>query len=145
MNTEREMAAFRAALRKARLAVTRQRLAIAETAFSTHAHFTADELLDLVRARGVNVGRVTVYRTLKVLVDAGLIEERPFRRDRLLYEHVVGHAHHDHMVCLKCQRIIEFESPVIEREQRRVAKRHGFEVVHHTHTLFGTCRPCAAR
>lgn len=139
---DRKMEAFRDALRRRGLSVTRPRLRIAETVFSTHKHFSADELTRWVRKRDPRVGRVTVWRVLKVLVEAGLVEERPFRRDRMLYEHVVGHRHHDHMVCLRCGRIVEFENPRIEEEQARSARAHGFTVVSHSHTLFGTCRAC---
>jgi Fur family transcriptional regulator, ferric uptake regulator len=139
----REMGAFEAALRERGLSPTYQRRAIAEAAFSTHAHFSADELLQLARRREPRVGRVTVYRTLEVLTEAGLVEERRFRKDRALYEHVVGHGHHDHMVCVACGKILEFHSPRIEAEQAKAARRLGFQVLHHSHTLFGRCRSCA--
>lgn len=137
-----EMEAFRGALRAAGLSATQQRLKLAEIVFSHHQHFTADDLIGWARRSIRGVGRVTVYRTLKVLVDAGLVEERPFRRDRVVYEHVIGHRHHDHMVCLGCQEIIEFSNPRIEEEQERSAKSHEFTVVHHHHTLFGYCLKC---
>lgn len=136
---------FRQALRTAGLAATRQRLELARTVFATNQHFSVEDLRALVGRRGVRVGRVTVYRTLKTLLDAGLVEERGFYRDRMLYEHTVGAVHHDHMVCVACGRILEFRSPVIEREQDRVARRHGFQVVSHSHTLFGRCRACRER
>ena len=140
-----EMEAFKRALAAQGLSSTFQRLAIAETVFSTHDHFDADDLLRRVRKREPRVGRVTVYRTLAVLVEAGLVEERQFRKDRILYEHVVGHGHHDHMVCVTCGRISEFSSPRIEEEQDAAAGRLGFQILSHNHTLFGYCRSCAGR
>jgi Fur family ferric uptake transcriptional regulator len=140
-----EMAAFGKALRTRGLSTTRQRLELGELILSTHGHFTVDDLVDLARKRGIRVGRVTVYRTLALMVEAGLVEERPFERDRMRYEHVVGHGHHDHMVCIACGKVAEWESTAIEREQRRAASREGFEILHHTHTLFGRCRACAGR
>jgi Fur family ferric uptake transcriptional regulator len=142
MDTARELETFREALRARGLSATYQRLAIAEAAFSTHSHFTADELCARVRRREPHVGRVTVYRTLGVLVETGLVEERQFRKDRVVYEHVVGHGHHDHMVCLGCGRILEFKCPRIEEEQEKAARSHGFRILHHSHTLFGYCRSC---
>lgn len=139
---DKEMEAFRAALRSRGLAATRQRVAIAETVFSTHGHLTADQFVERVRRRNSRVGRVTVYRNLKILVDAGLVEERPFRKDRMLYEHVVGHHHHDHMVCVRCGKVLEWESRRIEEEQQAAARKRGFRVLHHSHTLFGYCRRC---
>ena len=101
-----------------------------------------NDLIVWARKADRTIGRVTVYRTLKVMVDAGLVEERPFRRDRTVYEHVIGHRHHDHMVCLGCQEIIEFANPRIEAEQERSAEAHQFRIVNHHHTLFGYCLKC---
>ena len=137
-----EMSALREALESRRLSLTPQRLEIAREAFTTHEHFTAEELYDRVRKRDPRVGRMTVYRTLAVLVEAGLVEERAFSKERVHYEHVVGHPHHDHMVCVRCGRILEFSSPRIEKEQDRIAKALGFRPLHHQHTLFGMCRAC---
>lgn len=145
MHLTREMDAFRAALRAKGLSATRQRLKIAQAAFSTHSHFAADELYAQVRKLDPKVGRVTVYRTLGVLVEAGLVEERQFRKDRVLYEHVVGHGHHDHMVCIHCGRIHEFASPRIEAEQESAAEKARFSIYYHSHTLFGACRACSRK
>ena len=142
MKVGKEIEVFVAALKARGIAATAQRLALAETVFSTHKHLSADELLALAKARGVRVGRVTVYRTLRTMVEAGLVEERTFDRTRLLYEHTVGHRHHDHMVCVECRRIVEFANPKIESEQEKVAQSHGFELLHHSHVLFGVCGRC---
>lgn len=142
LDIAKEMAAFRAALRAQGLSATNQRLKLAEIVFSHHQHFTVDDLIGWARSAIRGVGRVTVYRTLKVMVDAGLVEERPFRKDRAVYEHVIGHRHHDHMVCLGCQEIIEFSNPRVEIEQERSARAHQFTIVHHHHTLFGYCLKC---
>lgn len=142
MQIEREMDAYRKALAAKGFSSTRQRLQLGEIVFSTHGHFTVDDLVDLARKAGVRVGRVTVYRTLNLMVDAGLVEERPFDRERMHYEHTVGHEHHDHMVCISCGKVIEFESAAIEREQHKAARHEGFTVLHHSHTLFGHCKAC---
>ena len=143
MDIARERKVFRQALRERGLAATRQRLTIADVVFATHVHFTPDELFARVRRRDPRIGRVTVYRTLHVLAEAGLVEKQPVRREVLAYEHVTGHAHHDHMVCLQCGRIIEFSSPLIEQVQAETANRYGFQTVRHRHTLLGYCRKCA--
>ncbi len=140
----REMEAFREALRKEELAATRQRVQLAEIIFSTHKHFTAEDLYEWARKRGWKIGRVTAYRTLKVMVKAGLVEDREFSSDRVVYEHVFGHRHHDHMICLECNAIIEFEAPVIEKAQEKVARENGFTIISHRHTLKGYCRKCGA-
>jgi Fur family ferric uptake transcriptional regulator len=142
MDVRPEMAAYLGALSKRGLSTTRQRVQLGELIFSHHGHFTVDELLDLARRAGIRVGRVTAYRTLSLMVEAGLVEERPFERDRMRYEHTIGHVHHDHMVCVRCGKVIEFESPAIEKAQRKAAAGQGFEILHHSHTLFGRCRNC---
>jgi Fur family transcriptional regulator, ferric uptake regulator len=139
---EKEMRAYREALSTKGLSATRQRLTLGEIVFSTHGHFTADDLVGMARKAGVRVGRVTIYRTLTLMVDAGLVEERQFNRGRMHYEHTIGHRHHDHMVCVSCGKILEFEDAAIERHQQAAAQRHGFAILHHSHTLFGYCRGC---
>jgi Fur family ferric uptake transcriptional regulator len=144
VNIPAEMEAYRKALAARGLSTTRQRTQLGELVLSTHGHFTVDDLVDLARKKGIRVGRVTVYRTLALMVEAGLVEERPFDRERMRYEHVVGHGHHDHMVCVQCGKVLEWESEAIEKEQKRAAAREGFQILHHTHTLFGRCRGCAS-
>jgi Fur family ferric uptake transcriptional regulator len=139
---QREMGAYRSAIAQRGLSWTRQREQLGELVFSSHGHFTIDDLTDLARKAGIRIGRVTVYRTLNLMVEAGLVEERPFERGRMRYEHTIGHAHHDHMVCVDCGKVIEFENPAVEREQRKAAAREGFTILHHSHTLFGRCRVC---
>ncbi|MBI2933542.1 MAG: transcriptional repressor [Planctomycetes bacterium] len=145
METQKGLETFRAALCRRHLAVTSQRMKIARAVLEAQDHFTADALLARLKADGARVGRVTVYRTLKVLLEAGLVEERAFDKGRVAYERALGRSHHDHMICVTCRRVIEFESARIEREQRRQAQACGFEVLTHQHTLFGHCRGCRAK
>jgi len=142
LNIQREMEAYRTAIAQRGLSWTRQRQQLGELVFSSHGHFTIDDLTDLARKARIRVGRVTVYRTLNLMVDAGLVEERPFERGRMRYEHTIGHSHHDHMVCVDCGKVIEFESPSVEREQKKAAARARFTILHHSHTLFGRCWDC---
>ncbi|MBI4565408.1 MAG: transcriptional repressor [Planctomycetes bacterium] len=138
----RQMDSFKRALGDLGLEATPQRLAIGEAAFTVRPHFTVEELFQRVRKREPRIGRVTVYRTLKVMMQARLVEERPFRKGGMLYEPMAGHRHHDHMLCLRCGKIIEFENERIEQEQARAAARHRFQILTHSHTLFGYCRNC---
>jgi Fur family ferric uptake transcriptional regulator len=101
-----------------------------------------DELLLKVRKRQPKVGYATVYRTLKLLVDAGLAVERQFGDGQARYE-VVG-DHHDHLICVKCGLILEFEDDDIERLQDKIALRlGGFTVLRHRHELYGVCPKAA--
>jgi Fur family transcriptional regulator, ferric uptake regulator len=121
-----------------RLNTTAQREAIVEQFLRTRDHVSIDELLTKVRKRHPKVGYATVYRTLKLLVDSGLAVERQFGDGQARYE-VVG-DHHDHLICVKCGLILEFEDDEIEALQDRIAQRLGnFTVLRHRHELYGMC------
>ncbi|MEZ4365631.1 MAG: transcriptional repressor [Kofleriaceae bacterium] len=120
------------------LNTTAQREAIVDQFFRTHDHISIDELLGRVRRRQPRVGYATVYRTLKLLVESGLAIERQFGDGQARFE-VVG-DHHDHLICTKCNLILEFEDEEIERLQERIAQRlGGFSVTRHRHELYGLC------
>ncbi len=125
-----------------RLNTTSQREAIVEMFLRTRDHISIDELLAKVRKRHPKVGYATVYRTLKLLVDSGLAVERQFGDGQARFE-IVG-DHHDHLICLKCSLILEFEDDEIERLQERIAQRlGGFNVLRHRHELYGLCPKAA--
>ena len=129
---------WRAYIQERRLNTTAQREAIVEQFLRTREHVSIDELLLKVRKRQPKVGYATVYRTLKLLVDSGLAIERQFGDGQARYE-VVG-DHHDHLICVKCGLILEFEDDEIERLQDRIAERLGsFTVLRHRHELYGLC------
>ena len=129
---------WRTYIQERRLNTTAQREAIVEQFLRTRDHVSIDELLTKVRKRHPKVGYATVYRTLKLLVDSALAVERQFGDGQARYE-VVG-DHHDHLICIKCGLILEFEDDEIERLQERIAARlGGFTVLRHRHELYGTC------
>jgi Fur family ferric uptake transcriptional regulator len=129
---------WRAYIHDRRLNTTAQREAIVELFLRTRDHISIDELLGKVRKRSPKVGYATVYRTLKLLVDSGLAVERQFGDGQARYE-VVG-DHHDHLICMKCGLILEFEDAEIERLQERIAQRLGdFRVMRHRHELYALC------
>lgn len=124
------------------LKTTRQRTDIADVFFRTGSHLSIEELLELARKKNKKVGYATVYRTLKLLADAGLANERFFGDKIARYEVNEADEHHDHMVCLSCHKIIEFENEEIERLQLLAARSHGFRLVKHRLELYGVCRDC---
>jgi Fur family ferric uptake transcriptional regulator len=133
---------WRTYIQDRRLNTTAQREAIVEQFLRTRDHVSIDELLNKVRKRHPRVGYATVYRTLKLLVDSGLAVERQFGDGQARYE-VVG-DHHDHLICVKCGLILEFEDDEIERLQERIAARlGGFTVLRHRHELYGLCPKAA--
>jgi Fur family ferric uptake transcriptional regulator len=133
---------WRSYIQDKRLNVTAQREAIVEQFLRTRDHISIDELLTRVRKRQPKVGYATVYRTLKLLVDSGLAVERQFGDGQARYE-VVG-DHHDHLICMKCGLILEFEDDAIEQMQEKIAERlGGFRVMRHRHELYALCPKAA--
>jgi Fur family ferric uptake transcriptional regulator len=124
------------------LVCTAQRELVARAVFELGSHVGAEELHQSLAGQNPRVGLATVYRTLQLLKDNGLIAERQFGDRWRRYENTGG-RHHDHLVCLGCGAVIEFHEPMIEELQERVARRHGFAPEHHRLELYGYCRACA--
>lgn len=146
MNKKQLAEAFNTYLAERDLRFTSQRKAVFDRAFETHEHFTAEKLYEWLRDEGdAKVSRATVYRTLALLVEGGFLDSLDAGQGEMLYEHVLGHRHHDHMVCVSCGRIEEFHSSAIEREQEAIARQNGFVMVDHDLRLFGYCRVCVRK
>jgi Fur family transcriptional regulator, ferric uptake regulator len=124
---------------------TEQRRLIVETFFHSHSHITIEELLGQVRSADPRVGYATVYRTLKLLAESGVANERHFGDGVTRYELADGDTHHDHLICIECHGITEFEEPRIEALQDEVARTYGFDLRTHKHELYGLCADCQAR
>jgi Fur family ferric uptake transcriptional regulator len=142
MKPESALKRFTAFLREKGLRLTQPRSDILMMAWSTHDHFTADQMVAWLTEMDGKASRATVYRTLSLLVEGGFLSSMDNGQGTLLYEHILGHAHHDHMVCLGCSRIIEFRSEEIESLQEELAARHQFQLVDHTLRLEGYCASC---
>jgi Fur family ferric uptake transcriptional regulator len=123
--------------------LTRPRRRVVEKLLAVKGHVTADDLLDLLRRGGTPVSRATVYRTLAIVSQSGLIDGHDFDSGKRLYEPMVGRAHHDHLYCIACGRVIEFSDDGIERLQEAVVARHRFTPVYHSHKIFGYCEKCS--
>jgi Fur family ferric uptake transcriptional regulator len=119
---------------------TKQRQAILEIFLDASGHITSDEIYTRVRQQHPSIGFTTVYRTMKLLCEAGLANERHFDDGVTRYE--IEHEHHDHLVCLRCGKIIEFECAMIESTQLEIADRYRFRVLRHRHELYGHCEAC---
>jgi len=139
---DQEHGLVQAHLQKSGFRWTTQRSLIVRTALSTHAHYTAEQLLELCRKQDPKVSRATVYRTLAVLEQAGFVEGLDTGDGGRRFEHVLGHEHHDHMVCLGCGAIAEFRDDELERRQEAAARRVGFRIERHSLRLYGRCRDC---
>src|SRR6476661_10013690 len=105
--------------------LTEARRILVRHIFDTHKHFDADELVADLHAAGRRVSRATVYRTLRLLVEAGLLRELRLT-NRSAYEHSYGYPSHDHMHCNECNTIVEFNNEEVRRLREAVCREHGF-------------------
>src|SRR5687768_2331844 len=135
---------FTAYLAQHGLKRSEQREVILDTFLRSERHLSVDDLLQLVQKRRPDIGRTTVYRTLKLLQEAGLAQELVVQ-GQTFFEREYNRKHHDHFICNSCGDIIEFSNPEIERLQEAVAAELGFVIEGHRHQIFGQCRRCAER
>ena len=143
MTEEQEV--FLKHIQKQGLKRTAQRDLILEVFLRTEGHLSGEDLYRLVRKQDPNVGQTTVYRTLRLLTDAGLAREVRFGDGRAHYEHNYKHQHHDHMICSECGKIIEFYSPELEAIQDAMAAKHRFALTSHLLRMIGICADCRRR
>src|SRR5438105_3651261 len=128
------------------LRVTAQRQAIIETAFSTRQHFTAEQLLAWSRRRDKSVSRATVYRTLPLLTESGLVREMDFGKDHKFYDpNYAHHPDHNHIVCADCEKIVEFDSDEIAQIEKRISSKLGFAVKSQRLQITATCQELKKR
>src|ERR1700761_7854724 len=122
------------------LRVTAQRQAIVDTVFSTDKHFTAEQLLEWSRQRDKSVSRATVYRTLPLLTESGLVREMDFGKDYKFYDpNYAEHPNHNHIICNDCEKIVEFESDKIEKLEGEITRRLGFSIKTQRLQITGSC------
>jgi Fur family transcriptional regulator, ferric uptake regulator len=137
------LARFEEYLRSRGMRMTQQRRLLLDHVFSRHQHFDADALIEQMPSSGKDghVSRPTVYRTLNEFVDAGLL--RRFQLSgRAVYEHDYGYPQHDHLHCLECQKLIEFQSDALLDLRAQVAQEHRFHVTGHRLIISGICEDC---
>ena len=129
-------------IQKSGLRRTAQRELILQVFLKTEEHLSSEDLYWLVQKKDANVGHTTVYRTLKLLTEAGLAREVRLGDGRTYYEHHFDHEHHDHMICTECGSVIEFFSQEIEELQDEMAAQFNFEPTHHSLRILGVCETC---
>lgn len=137
-------APWRDYLAKHHLNASWARDAVVETFLEMPGHIDLQALHARVKERHPGVGLATVYRTVKLMQNAGIVQARHFADRSAVYEVVAGREHHDHLICERCGQIVEFSDADIERIQDDIARDHGFVLVSHRHELFGLCTGCRA-
>lgn len=127
------------ALKDAGLKITLPRLKILKI-FQTHGeHLSAEDLYKILLDDGEEIGLATVYRVLNQFDDAGILTRHHFEGGKSVFE-LANQEHHDHIICLKCGKVIEFNEPTIEKLQKEIAERYGVELTHHSLYLYGHCK-----
>ncbi|MEP0357107.1 MAG: ferric iron uptake transcriptional regulator [Paraglaciecola sp.] len=126
-------------LKKAGLKITLPRLKILEILqLPQNQHISAEDVYKILIEQGEEIGLATVYRVLNQFDDAGILNRHHFEGGKSVFE--ISHKeHHDHLVCLKCGKVIEFEDELIEERQKAIAERHNMKLTHHSLYLYGEC------
>jgi Fur family transcriptional regulator, ferric uptake regulator len=133
---------FRRVLVRRRLHYTRERIEVLREVLRTHDHFDANELYKRLQRRKARISKATVYRTVALLSECRILREVFHSPQGARYEHVYGHEHHEHMICLACGKVIEFSSPGLERIQEKACRESKFEPVRHHLEILGYCQRC---
>ncbi len=131
---------YKAYLSQHKLKFTAQREVIIAEFLKAGGHISAEELFRIVKKKAAGVGLASVYRTINSLVEAGLAVERRFLDRTSVYELHEPGRHHDHLICMRCRKIFEFENQAIEDQQRKVADSLGFVLKDHKLELYGWCQ-----
>lgn len=137
-----EKKVFRDFLSSKRLKLTKERQRILDEVFAFHHHFDSEELLANMKRKRIKVSKASIYRTLPLLVESGLIEQVEKNDKHAHYEHTFGHGHHDHLICLKCGKVIEVYSQKLEAIQNELCRERCFSGITHTLEIKGYCRAC---
>ncbi len=136
---------FERYLHRKDLRLTEARAAIVEAALARQGHYPIEDLINDLKQRGIRGSKATVYRTLPLLAEAGILEPAIVAGDAKSYETTFGRHHHDHLLCGSCGKVVEFEFEAFEILQKEVAARYGFRLDGHHHELVGTCPDCLTR
>ena len=133
---------FKELLSRQGLKYTYERRCIYDEVSRLSGHFDADSLYERFKKKEMRISRDTVYRTLPLLLESGIIQKSVGQGRRDFFERTSGKGHHDHMRCIRCGSIIEFKCDEIEALQEAVSLKHRFKLIFHDHRLFGLCRTC---
>ena len=142
---EKTKQVFRSFIDNKNLRYTVQRDILIEELYINGGHLTPDEFSEIIKNKHPEIGKATVYRTLKLLEEAKLISKIEFGDGRIRYEICTDKEHHDHLICEKCKKSVEVIDPKIESLQKNLVQNHGFELTGHRLYLFGICRECQTK
>lgn len=136
---------FRGHLRDHRQPITRQREQIARVVLESEDHLSIEQIRDRLQALGASPGLATIYRTMDLLVESGLVRAHDFNQGYRRFEPAPAPDHHHHLICTRCGRVDEFTHERLERMLPMIADEHGFKLDRHRLEIYGTCRDCRRR
>ncbi len=139
MNATSAKELFTKHLKSGEYRITPERFLILDVILKKDGHFDADELYIQMKSEGAKISRATVYNTLSLLLDCGLVSKYHFGENHSRYEKTVGRPRHDHLICLECGDIIEFENEKLIKLQDEVCKKNNFKAQSSTLQIFGVC------
>lgn len=141
-SASKDLDKFARLLKDKKLKFTYERKHIYQEVATLTDHFDADSLYERFKKKGLRIARDTVYRTLPLLLESGVIQKSVGEGKREFFERTSSKGHHDHMVCVRCHKVIEFYSEDIEAAQDKACDKYGFKLLFHDHRLFGVCKNC---
>jgi len=136
---------FRRHLREHHQPVTRQRDLVAQVVLLSEDHLSVEAIRRQLKQLGERVGTATVYRTLDLLVQSGLVRAHEFGEGFKRYEPVLAQGDHEHLICERCGRVVEFANERLERMLPVLADEHGFQHRRHSVEVYGVCQACLRR
>ena len=128
-------------IKKKGLKLTAPRVKIFNVLYTSGKHLSAEDIFKALAKMGDDIAQATVYRVLSQFESVGLILKHRFDEEHAVYE-LNNKEHHDHLVCVKCNKIIEFTDNVIEKQQDKIAARYKFNITAHSHYIYGVCSDC---
>ncbi len=137
-----ELTIFRDFIKSNGLRYTPERECILNEVFSRHDHFSIDELYLSLYKKNPAISKASIYRTIPLLVKAGLVKEVFYGEKHAYYEHIYGHPHHEHMRCIQCKKVIEFEDEDIHKFLDKICRKQKFTIKSHYVEVNGLCHDC---
>ncbi len=137
-----ELEILREYIARRNMRYTPERESIVREIFARHDHFSVEDLYLALRKKRRQISRASIYRTLPLLIDAGLVAQVFQDSGQTLYEHTYGHEHHCHLRCLRCGQVVEFSEPTLRGVEERLAREMGYLVDGHKLEVLGTCPAC---